>query len=90
MKQVMQKVINGPKNAAQEVRFAKPTVYQDRLWYRAVESIVSTLSWPLDELVSPWMERHDSDAELVVFGRKPVTNQRVEQNYSVRTKVHTA
>jgi 2-polyprenyl-3-methyl-5-hydroxy-6-metoxy-1,4-benzoquinol methylase len=90
MKQVVLKVSDGQEKTSQKVHFAPPTVYQDRLWYRTVENIFSTLSWPLDELLSPWMERHNSDAELVLFARKPGMSDRLESSYSVNSKGCTA
>jgi SAM-dependent methyltransferase len=63
---------NGRSSDGQQFRFDPPPVYQDRVWYRAVEQLVGIGTVPADWFLSRWMLKHGKEAELVMFARKPV------------------
>jgi SAM-dependent methyltransferase len=60
----------------EQFRFHPPTVYQDRLWYRAGEELVKIGTMPVDWLVSRWMSKRGKEAELAVLARKPIPKVR--------------
>jgi len=64
---------NGRANPSEPFRFNPPTVYQDRLWYRAGEELFKIGTLPVDWFVSRWMSKRGKEAELAVLARKPVS-----------------
>ncbi len=53
--------------------FARPAVYENRLWYRAAERVMEFTSKPLDWFLSPWLAERGREAELVVVAQKPIS-----------------
>ncbi len=64
---------NGSADLSEQFRFSRPTVYQDRLWYRAVEGLIKIGTMPVDWFFSRWMSKRGKEAELAVLGRKPIS-----------------
>jgi hypothetical protein len=64
---------NGRADLSEQFRFSRPTVYQDRLWYRAVEGLIKIGTMPVDWFFSRWMSKRGKEAELAVLARKPIS-----------------
>ncbi len=62
---------SGHGNHGINFSFDPPIVYQDRVWYRAAEGLVTLGTMPVDWLYSWWMSKHGREAELAVIARKP-------------------
>ena len=58
--------------AKTEFSFDAPPMFQDRLWYRAAERVISIGAVPLDLLFNENMRTQGREAELAVVARKPV------------------
>jgi hypothetical protein len=73
IKMALSSTPNGHADLSEHFRFSPPTVYQDRLWYRAVEELFKIGTMPVDWLVSRWMSKRGKEAELAVVARKPIS-----------------
>jgi len=73
VKKAASAISNGHSESTEQFRFSPSTVYQDRAWYCAVEQLVGIGTMPADWFVSRWMLKHGKEAELVMFARKPIS-----------------
>ncbi len=80
-KQAVVTLRNGRGGNGESASFHPPPVFQDRLWYRAIEGVITVGTLPIDWLAGPWMSRQGHEAELAVFARKPA---RVSEAESIR------
>ncbi len=78
MKQFVKKLDADTAGEGEVPGFSRPTVYENRLWYRAVERTVQIGLLPLDWMVSRWLQRRELEAELAVIARKPVSEGNVQ------------
>ncbi len=62
---------NGQGDRGEHFSFDPAPVYQDRVWYRTAEGLVTLGTMPVDWLFSWWMSKHGREAELAVIARKP-------------------
>lgn len=60
-------------NREEPSNFSRPPVYENRLWYRAVEQVMDLGSKPIDWFLSPWLAKRGREAELSVVAQKPIS-----------------
>lgn len=60
---------NGEKFESSSL-FSRPSVYENRMWYRAAEGIAEIVSSPIDRYARSRLARSGREAELVVIARR--------------------
>jgi 2-polyprenyl-3-methyl-5-hydroxy-6-metoxy-1,4-benzoquinol methylase len=72
-----------------DFRFSAPKVYQDRIWYRAVEEIIGFAAIPFDWPASKWMRTTGKEAELAIIAQKPASPDAVRADFEAPVSVET-